>query len=168
MMVRLILAAKVGYVYFGDYLLARFTNSGISGLDDLVEISERTGRGGSGYRAGLSISNPLLDFAVNTPIRVAYFVLSPMPWDWRGIADIVAFCFSSLYYFIVFYYVYRAHKRKIVSDNKRNLMMACFIVIVLGYVVFSLGVSNAGPAMRHRDKSSPLYSHAGFRVRMFS
>ena len=147
----------VGYISFGDYLLEKFTNVGISSIGELVEISERTGRGGSGYKAGLSISNPILDFIVNTPIRVAYFGLSPMPWNWRGIGDILAFGFSSLYYLIGFYYVYKAYKHKKEKDNKWNLMMACFIIILLGYVVFSWGVSNAGTAMRHRDKFLPIY-----------
>ncbi len=140
---------------FGSILFGKFqTDKSILELANQAE----TGRGGSGYSIkGFSTGNEVVDLIFNTPLRVLYFVLSPMPWDWRGINDIIAFCFSSLYYFIGYILAYKALKSKCVHNEYRELIIALFIMMISACIMFAWGVSNAGTAIRHRDKFIAIY-----------
>lgn len=108
--------------------------------------------GGSTYLTWLPMTYSFVDVFF-LPIRMVYFLFSPIPFDWRGVNDIAAFLIDSSVYIGLFY--------RIIKDNTRNkqhkllgryLLITVFIVIA----VFSVGTSAAGTAMRHRAKIVPF------------
>ena len=135
---------------YGDSLFGRFQ---IEKSIEEITGTQSSGRGSSGYRIGISTGVTVLDMLINTPLRTVYFIMSPMPWDWRGITDIITFVLSSCFYFVGYIYVIKVLKNKsIIKSKNENLMIAMLLVMIAGCSIFAWGVSNAGTAMRHRDK----------------
>ena len=156
-MVRIMICSIVFLVIFikyNDIFLSKFNQYG--DLNDTMEVIER-GAGGSGYTAGFKINNIYLDYIINTPIRAAYFILSPMPWDWRGIGDIIAFVMSSMYYSFGFIYAWKLIRRNKLATSFRTIILSCVIILLICISIFSWGTRNAGTAMRHRDKFAVPY-----------
>lgn len=139
----------------GETLFFKFQN--VSELEDITS-SIGDSRGGSGYSIGVNLGNTSLDFLVNTPIRVFYFLLSPMPWDWRGGNDIFAFTFSSIFYGYISifslktFFEFRNEKNKYIT-----IIGILLITLTTAVLMFSWAVSNAGTALRHRDKFISIY-----------
>lgn len=91
----------------------------------------------------------------DTPVRMFYFVASPLPWSWRGLSDIIAFFFSSLVFLYVYYRAYQELKK---GDTRNRTMILIFVVLSLcSALIFAWGVSNAGTAVRHREKFIVIY-----------
>ena len=68
--------------------------------------------------------------------------------------DIITFLIDSLFYLFVFYYFFK-HRKSFKYNNK--LIFILFISIAVAAIVYGIGVSNAGTAMRHRQKLTPLF-----------
>lgn len=86
-------------------------------------------------------------FIPYTVIRMFYFVFSPLPQDFRGVADAMAFLMDSLPIFILTGCMLRNmgwHKRQ------RGYVAAGLWVCIMLAGIFAWGTSNAGTAMRHR------------------
>lgn len=151
-LIALLFAFVFMYIFqnYYDLFFSKFSN--IDDVDDVIDIYVM---GESGYSTGYAIKNPVLNFIVNTPLRMFYFVFSPLPWDWRGVTDIIAFTFSGLFYGSTFYL---AFKRLFERDVKnKNFIIIILLIVTIGILVFSWGVSNAGTALRHRDKFIGLF-----------
>jgi len=135
--------------YF-DIFFFKFSNIG-----DVGDVTDIYVMGESGYTTGFALENPLLNLIVNTPLRIFSFVLSPLPWHWRGVADIIAFLFSSLFYGSILYLGFKS----VFMGNtpNKNMIIGILLIVVIGLVVFAWGVSNAGTALRHRDKFIGLF-----------
>lgn len=125
--------------------------------ESIIYAAEVRQDGGSGYVIGISGLPPWLDVIVNTPVRVFYFVCSPLPWHWNGLASIIAF-FGSAIFFI--YTVIKAAQAMKTANKIRNniplwnyLFVLIMLLIVAG-IMFGWGVSNAGSVLRHREKFS--------------
>ena len=87
------------------------------------------------------------------PIKMFYFMFSPIPLDWRGLGDIVSFLFdSSVYLFLVGATIYGLFKSDMPMRNKIFVLMFLAITVL----VYSYGTQSAGTAMRHRNKIIPL------------
>lgn len=147
-----IIAYIVIQTLFGNVLFSKF--GGIDSADDIVMVSERYNSGGSAYDAGFKFNNSIVSLIVNTPIRMFYFVASPLPWKWRGISDVMAFLFSSLVFIYVYYYAYKELKRG--NSNKTQIIVLA-IMALSSALIFAWGVSNAGTAVRHREKFIIVY-----------
>ncbi|SHE36415.1 Dolichyl-phosphate-mannose-protein mannosyltransferase [Atopostipes suicloacalis DSM 15692] len=151
-----LLAIAFGFVFiylfqnYYDLFFAKFSN--INEVDDVVDIYVM---GESGYSTGYAIKNPILNFIVNTPVRMFYFIFSPLPWTWRGITDVIAFLFSGLFYGYTLYLGVRHLFHKNVQN--KNFLLIILLIVLGGIMVFSWGVSNAGTALRHRDKFIGLF-----------
>ena len=151
-------AAVVGFLIMfsllHDVLFAKFGN--VDSAEDIINTAEKYNAGGSAYQAGFRISNPTLNLIINSPIRMFYFIASPLPWNWRGLSDIIAFCFSSS----VFLY---AHFRSYIEIRRserslgRTLIIVVTIIALCAALIFAWGVSNAGTAVRHREKFMTVY-----------
>lgn len=138
---------------YGSLFFSRFQTIDIE--QRLERIS--TGSGGSGYQAGFNIANPVLSVIINTPIKALYFWAAPLPWDWRGLSDVVAFLLSSLLYIYCYIDIIKQLRRYRISHDDGLLLIACLLIMIAASVVFSWGVSNAGTAIRHRDKFIVIY-----------
>lgn len=145
----LIVAFSLGILIvgvLGDSVFAKFNN--IKSIQDLDTHIGNYAIGGSEYLGNL-IPNNILQVVLYLPIRALYFIGSPMLWDIRGINDIIAILFSSIYYLTISVLAINMQiKRK--SSNK----LITLILIILGITIsiFAFGTSNAGTAVRHRDK----------------
>jgi hypothetical protein len=141
------------YAKFGDALFGKF--QGIDSAADVVATANKYNSGGSAYDAGFQINNNIANLIVNTPIRIFYFVASPLPWTWRGISDMIAFCFSST---VFVYAYYRAYKEIRYGNGKYKTEIIVFTVLTISTaLIFAWGVSNAGTAARHREKFMAIY-----------
>ncbi|MFB9089859.1 hypothetical protein ACFFUU_09625 [Flavobacterium paronense] len=108
--------------------------------------------GGSTYLKGYKM-NSAVDFITFVPLKLIYFILSPMPYDVRGLGDIIAILIDSSFYYFLIYKIIRS--RKIVTTNFRifpKIFLILFLTVSLG---FALGTENSGTAMRHRAKIYP-------------
>lgn len=134
-----------------DLIFQKF--AGLESARDIFDIATPRGQGGSAYLNRLQV-NSFSTFLLYSPVKSIYLLISPVPWNWRGITDIFTFFFDSLLYgFIIFnYFKYR----KSMQDNKA-LALIVFWMILGGIFIFGVGVSNAGTAMRHRHKLMPLF-----------
>ena len=133
---------------FGATVFRRFI--GVDSIPALMAAAGRAEQGEAVYSILIFTGNDALDFLVNTPLRMVYFILSPLPWDWRGIIDVLAFAMSSSFYGYVYYLAYKALRNR-QSENRQMIILLLLIAIISAFI-FGWGVSNAGTAMRHRDK----------------
>src|SRR5699024_9951499 len=87
---------------FSDLLFSKFNS--IDSAADLNKTAQAYTDGGSAYLQNIESNNPIIMILL-TPIRMFYFIASPLPWDWRSFSDIFAFMFSSLFYIITIFFV---------------------------------------------------------------
>ncbi|MCL2096537.1 MAG: hypothetical protein FWH10_06500 [Oscillospiraceae bacterium] len=123
----------------------------VESVEDVAAVGERESRGGSGYGVlHINTGSGILDMAVNSPFRIFYFILSPLPWDWRGMSDIIAFVFNALFYAYCYYKAYKTLTDPLAKN--KQMIISLLVAAVVSAFVFSWGVDNAGTALRHRDK----------------
>lgn len=135
----------------GGTFLSKF-----NGVDSIEDIAKTSNLGASSYARYVGNSNNPINLIIFTPLRIFFFLFSPVPWMWRGISDIIAFCFSSLFYLSV---VLSVIKYLHISKQKNSaLVIILFIVALATVFVFAWGTSNAGTAARHRDKMMTLFA----------
>lgn len=135
---------------FGDIIFYKFRT-----LEEPSDIydSVKTAAGGSAYLQGMTINNPI-QFFLFAPIRAFYFLFSPLPMNWRGAQDVILFFIDSVFYGYVLYYFIR--NKKYFLQNKQ-LIIILVVAILIVSLIYGIGVSNAGTAMRHRQKIVPIF-----------
>jgi len=133
-------------IIFDDALFGRLLYADVASLTTFAERET----GDSAYTFFIHTGVEALDFLVNTPFRMLYFLFSPFPWYWRGPFDIIAFIFSAGFYITSYIVAFLALRRKDVI-NKEYIVMFLILGLVNAFV-FGWGVRNIGTAMRHRDK----------------
>lgn len=148
----LAIVAVWGFSMFLSNYMDVFGNK-LDGVDtgnvDEVLISgykKQYDKGGSDYLLWLPVSS-MSDAIVFSPFKMFYFLLSPVPWEWRGIQDILAFFIDSIWYLILCWGIYKS-KPNAFNTLKRGLIMSLLTVVF----IFGIGVTNSGTAMRHRAK----------------
>ena len=116
---------------------------------DILESEINKNSGGSAYlqwMAGFPFELALL----LSPIRMFYLLFSPIPLDWRGMLDIVVFLVDSSVYLVFVWIIFRRMK---IASKLRKYLIIGFLSMTL---LFSMGTSNSGTAIRHRAKFYPL------------
>lgn len=109
--------------------------------------------GGSAYLTSITINNPI-QLVIFGPIKTFYFFTSPLPLNWRGFMDIFTFMTDSMLYLMTI--VYTVKNRKLFGDKK--VLIVCLIWMLVGAgLIFGIGVSNAGTAVRHRQKLMAIF-----------
>lgn len=136
---------------YGDKFLGKF-----SSVDSLSDIAGTYSRGGASYAQYVGNSNNPLNMVIYTIPRIVFFLFSPMPWMWRGISDIIAFCFSSCFYLWTICSFISFLRRG--EQENRALVITLFIVAMCAAFVFGWGVSNSGTACRHREKMEVVWA----------
>lgn len=132
-------------INYPDLFLGKFQD--FETAEDLFEATNSRW-GGSAYLPGLTIDS-YGDLALYGPLRAFYFMAAPVPWDFRGLFDVVAFVLDSSFYIFAVFQFFRNFRR---LGSHRPLAIAVFIVLMISLFVFGAGVSNSGTAMRHRYK----------------
>ena len=141
---------SLGFILYGDNILSKFNL--IDGINDFYSrINSRTGE--SAYLKNLLINNPI-ELLVFAPIKSFFFFTAPLPMDWRGIVDAAAFSLDSLLYLSVLVYLLKNRNK---FGERKTLVIALVIMIFGAGLIFGLGVSNTGTAIRHRQKLIPIF-----------
>lgn len=112
------------------------------------------------YFVGIGGLPSALDLIVNSPIRMIYFLASPVPWAWRGINDIAGFFGSSIFYIIAFWNAVKLIRHRNGIDRESGMwayFFVLFIMILFATFMFGWGVSNSGTALRHREKFTYVF-----------
>ena len=149
----MIVAISISYVFlqYGDLLMSHFTN--IKTVGDIANTSQL---GGSSYAQYVGNSNTPINMVIFTIPRIIYFLFSPFPWQWRGIADIIAFFFSGLFYLVVITNAINSIKKS--GYTNQGLLVGVIVIAFFCTFIFAWGVSNTGTASRHRDKMVCIYA----------
>lgn len=148
----ILILTLTSYNLFGDYLFGKFGD--ISDTENIYLTANKVREySGSIYLESLEI-NGVLDLIFKGPIRAFYFLFSPLPLDWRGIFDIISFLFDSIFYLFTLIYA-----MKNLKENKTNINLSIILLISIlaTSFIFGIGVSNAGTAIRHRQKIISLF-----------
>ncbi len=135
------------YSIFGTYLFKYF-----EGLNDFNKITTKISNyavGGSAYLGFLANATSPIILILSAPLKLIYFYCAPMPWDWRGIGDIIAFLLSSLIYIYILF-------KCIMSKNKNSLNKIIILIILTLGLVYGMSCFNTGTAIRHREKTIPF------------
>ena len=135
----------VSYMYFGKSLLSYFDR-----INDVSDITARNSIGNTDYLNFLNNVTSIYMILLFLPLKIFYFYFSPMPWDCYSISVACVFIFSSTIYIYLFYNILK--KRSTNSTLKKVMLLLLFSLSF----VYALGVSNAGTAMRHREKMLPF------------
>lgn len=137
------LVLTIGWGFGGfDYLR--------SGVTSLGQQQINTALGRAAYLEGLTMQSTW-DVVWQTPIRVVYFLFTPFPWMVLETADLLGFVDALLYTGLALLIL---RNWKNVRGNSLTRVAVLFLAV--GLIVFALGVSNYGTAIRHRAKFAPL------------
>ncbi len=134
---------------FGDALFGKFQK--VEEIDDILATAN-TRLGNSTYLTGMTI-NTLPQLIIYGPIKMFYFLTSPLPMNWRGGMDIFSFVFDSSLYFITLWFIWKNWQT---LRDRKPLIIGLIITLIGVAFIFGIGVGNAGTAIRHRQKIIPL------------
>ena len=134
------------YNNYSNLLFAKFAD-----IDSIEDIAGGRVHGKSSYAAYVGDSRTPFRMLIFTIPRIICFLFTPFPWDFRGMKDVIAFLFSSLFYFIVSVKTIKSifYMKK---QYRRNLLLILLILAFATTFVFGWGTSNSGTALRHREK----------------
>ena len=141
-----------------DSLLSKFGSLETTRIDryidehNIYESHEDEEDDSSTYTAGVSGYSGWQGIIINSPIRIVYFLWVPMPWDMRGLGDLIAFFGSSLFYGGTFFRAIRYCFIQWDHSDKKALLVAMTLTALSAALVFAWGVDSAGSALRHREK----------------
>ncbi|MCG1008450.1 hypothetical protein J4760_00135 [Salinicoccus sp. ID82-1] len=103
--------------------------------------------GGSAYLSSLVVSNIYQAIAFS-PIKMLYFIGSPMPWTIRNMNDVIAFLLDGTFYLLAL----AVFIKNFGLIKRRPILGVILLSIVVTWIIFGIGISNAGTALRHRFK----------------
>lgn len=91
------------------------------------------------------------------PYRFVMFALSPLPWQATNMGTAVSVLIEGLPRLFIVVMLVMCYFRCRTGEPRRDvLLLGLLLTLVAGYVIFSLGVSTYGSAIRHRAKFSPI------------
>ncbi len=137
------------YVKYSNVFMAKF--SSVEEVEDIC-ITANSRRGGSAYLMGLKIDS-WWKIILFSPIKMFYFLVSPLPMDWRGIRDIITFFIDGIVYFYLSVYSFHNLRK---TKRQKPLLVSIAIILLVPIFIFGIGVTNTGTAMRHRHKIFPI------------
>ena len=140
-------AFSVFFNKYGSQFFDYFAS--IDSAEDVAAKNEQANAGGAAYNAEIVSNDTFFGMIINTPVKIMYFLFSPFPWDWRDLNDMIAFIFSSVFFLVCLIMGVRALLRK---DFNQNMIWLLLFLALVSAVIFGWGTSNAGTALRHRDK----------------
>lgn len=138
------------FTQYQDVFLKKFSN--VEEIGDIYTTANSR-LGGSAYLTGITINSPL-ELLIYGPVKAFYFLTSPLPMDWRGFMDVFTFFTDSILYLGIILYLFI---KRIKWNTNRTLIIGLIVTIISVSLIFGIGVSNAGTAMRHRQKLISLF-----------
>lgn len=152
--VKIIFVLSVVVVFMGSPLwnevMGRFSQ-----IDSASDIIQKTGitTGNTDY---ISAPSSSLGIVAQTPIRLFYFMVSPLIWQVRSFGTMIAMVLDGIPRLYLVYSVYKNWKdREAMSNRNRAIFIGLVIIVLCSHLIFSWGTNNYGTAMRHRLKVFP-------------
>lgn len=142
------------YNRFADVLFGKIAN--IESVEDIALRNQSNEGGGSDYYIPGGNATTIGVLLLTSPLRMIYFMLSPMPWYWRGLADIGAFITTSIPQLLILWNSIKIIPKMKNSHNKL-ILVALIVSAIAIFLIFGWGCKNAGTAIRHRDKFLSLF-----------
>ena len=136
-------AALISVTYSGVFL-AKFSGK-MNAAAILRQFNRETG--GSAYLTWIN-AGALWQVLLFSPLKLLHFLYSPLPTNWRGLADVGSFAVDGLVYLWITVYCIRRRR----TTKHPRLFLTLAIGLLCAAFVFSLGTWTAGTAMRHRQK----------------
>lgn len=106
-----------------------------------------SGSGNTVYLQGIQVNN-LFQLVLLSPLKIIYFIASPMPWNINNLNELISLALDSSFY--VFALIIFIKNFNIV--RKRPLAAVLLISLLAAWFIFGLAINNAGTALRHRFK----------------
>lgn len=142
--------------YYSGIFLTKFDKLTLGSNEEILNLLSET-YGGSAYLTWIDM-NSNLQAILFSPLKMFYFIFSPIPLDWRNLGDVLAFVLDSLFY--VYFCILILKQRKMMGYSSfYKVLIACILIFVF---VFSYGTKTSGTAMRHRNKIYPFFLIAAF------
>jgi hypothetical protein len=138
----------------GKFSILQSDQIDLSLVEKYQSYGEAAEEGGSSYLRNYKI-NSEVDFITLVPLKLIYFIFSPMPYDVRGIGDLTAILINSSFYYFLIFKIIRSRKH-VVNNNFRIFPKIFFILFLFVSLGFAIGTENTGTAMRHRSKTLPV------------
>ena len=102
--------------------------------------------GTGSYSEWTKIKSPE-EFFYKLPIRVVFFLFSPLPWEINKLSHLIGML-DGLFYIFLVYLIFC--NRKVIWNNPSLRVITIFLI---GYLImFAIGVGNFGAGIRHRSK----------------
>lgn len=90
---------------------------------------------------------------LQTPIRLLYFLVSPLPWQVTSLGTALAFALDGAARICFLFFIIKNLRDHTKWERKRRTLFALFFAVwVTTSIIFSWGTNNFGTAMRHRLK----------------
>lgn len=147
---------------FGIFALALLSGSlssateRFNSIDNTNDVLRRVGSitANTDYISAPSSSIGIL---LQTPLRLFYFILSPLPWQVYSFGTLIAFALDGTLRLIVVYQIYNLiSSSKKLPHTTRTLIKIFALIWISTHLLFSWGTNNFGTAMRHRLKIFPV------------
>jgi hypothetical protein len=115
----------------------------------IISIVNYSARDAAAYPAWTQPNTPL-ELVVKSPIRVAYFLFSPFPWDVSKAEHLIGLL-DGVFLIIIFYFIFKARHKFGVPE--KTIIFVVFPIIL----AFSLAIGNFGTGLRHRAKFVAIF-----------
>jgi hypothetical protein len=120
------------------------------GFDEIGEQQESLAKSRAAYLVTVQMRSPT-DVVWQLPVRVVYLLYSPFPWMFSQLADLLGLLDSFMY--LTLTAIVLRWWRATVTDSQTRVLT---LVIGFSLIVFAVGTSNYGTAIRHRAKFAPV------------
>lgn len=99
----------------------------------------------------------ILGVVTSIPYRFTMFALAPLPWQVHDLGTLISFTLDGTLQIGIIYLIIRIYRnRGNFARKKKDMGIVITMCIIVTYLIFSLGTTNYGTAMRHRTKVLPL------------
>ena len=129
-----------------DMFTGKFQSA--SSSDGLLATINADTKGDSAY-----LTDSLWMGLVFSPLKMFYFLFSPLPTNWRGFGDVIAFMIDSSFYIFLCWNIARNYR---LSNKFGSIKLFLLIGFIISVFVFAFGTYTAGTALRHRAKLLPM------------
>ena len=141
---------SVGLSGYMGFFTAKF--AAYDSIEDIVAVTNKVGGGGADYLTWIN-SNSVAQSFMFAPLKMFYFLFSPLPTEWRGLTDIIGFLIDGLIYMVLCYGIVKYRADTLLNKQLKKYLIISLLVVVF---IFAFGTKNAGTAFRHRAKIIPI------------
>ena len=148
-----IIIATVMVMFLGDssdMFTGKFQSA--SSSDGLLATINADTTGDSAYLTWVKADSLWMGLLFS-PLKMFYFLFSPLPTNWRGFGDIIAFMIDSSFYMFLCWNIAKNYR---FSNKFGSIKLFLLIGFSISVFVFAFGTYTAGTALRHRAKLLPM------------